>query len=405
MSRTRALLLGALVMLVAAAPGLAAGPVPARLEVPHPAAGHESNISAPAVAADREGPIVAWIAQEGHDNVVYAARPGGARVRVSPTGLVADALHQAPGLAVSPGGEIYVTWSSRRPKPVGGLFASDLQLSRSLDGGKTFEAPLRVTEDTPTSHSFEGVAVAPDGTVLVAWIETRAEGRPNTYLARVTDKGQRVETIVKVDDGETCVCCRVSLAASADVVTVLWRKVFPGDVRDMVLANSRDGGRTAGAATKVHADGWKITACPHRGGSVAIDGRGRVHTVWYTEGASNQPAVLYATAADGQRFTKPQRVHVSTTSIPDHARLAVNARGQAVIVWEDSTAVRRRVLTREATPEGLGPIRQLSQAVKAYAPDVTLAPDGGALVAWNEEQFPRTVTVIVRVPLGAPKAR
>jgi hypothetical protein len=370
-----------------------------RFDIVHPATGHEAPLSAPAVAADREGPLVAWVTQERQDNIVYAARPGGARVRVNPADLVADSLHQSPGLAVGPGGEIYLSWASRRPKPEGGLFASDLQLSRSVDGGKTFDAPVRVSDDTPTSHSFEGLAVAPDGTVLIAWVETRPNERPHTYLARVTERGRRVEPALKVDAGETCVCCRVSVAAApADVVTVLWRKVFPGDVRDMVLASSRDGGRTVGESVRVHADGWRISACPHRGGSVAIDGRGRVHAVWYTEGTRNEPAVLYATAADARRFSAPRRVHVSTSSIPDHARLAVSPGGQAVIVWEDATAVRRRVLMREASADGLGPVRPLSQAVKAFAPDVAIGPDGRALVAWHEQQFPRTTTVVLRLP-------
>ena len=372
-------------------------------EIVHPATGHESHLSSPTVVVDREGPLVAWMAQEGHDNVVYVARPGGERMRVSPSGTSGDSLHQAPGLATGPGGEIYVTWALRRPKPEGGLFASDLQLSRSIDGGKKFEAPLRVSDDTPTSHSFEGLAVAPDGAVLIAWIETRPGAKPHTYLARVTDAGRRLESTVKLDDDETCVCCRVSLAtARPDLVTVLWRKVFPGDVRDMVLARSRDGGRTIGPATRVHVDNWRITACPHRGGSVAIDRRGRVHAIWYTEGTRNVPDILYAIASDGQRFGTPRRVHVSSTSIPDHARLAVTGDGAGVIVWEDATAVRRRVLLRETTGSGLGPVRLLSQAVKAYAPDVAVAPDGGAVVVWHEEQFPRTKTVVLRVGAAAP---
>jgi len=361
-----------------------------RVEIAHPPSGHEAHFSGPALAVDREGPVVAWIAQDHDGNVVYAARPGGERVRLSPAGTSADSLHQSPGIAVGPGGEIYVTWSSRRPKPEGGLFASDLQLSRSLDGGKTFVAPLRVNEDVPTSHSFEDVVVTPDGTVLTAWIETRKDERPHTYLARVVERGSRVERIVRIDGDETCVCCRVGLAAATpDTVALLWRKVFTGDVRDMVLARSFDGGKTiTGPATRVHADNWKITACPHRGGSVAIDGRGRVHAVWYTEGTRSEPDVLYATSADGARFGTPRRVHVSSTSIPDHPRIAVDAGGRAVIVWEDSTAVRRRVL---------------SQAVKAYAPDVAMSAAGEPIVAWHEEQFPQTKTVILR--LGAGPAR
>lgn len=179
---------------------------------------------------------------------------------------------------------------------------------------------------------------------------------------------------------------------------MLWRKVFPGDVRDMVLSRSSDGGRTFGAATALHADRWTITACPHRGGQVSADARGRLYAVWYTEGTGGRPDVLFATAPDGRRFGPPRRVHTATGSVPDHARLAVDARGRGIVVWEDSTAVRRRILLRSIGEDGrsLGPVRTLSQAIKAWAPDVAVGP-GGFLVAWHEEQFPATKTIVVQV--------
>jgi len=98
------------------------------------------------VAVTRDGrTVLAWIAQQGHDNNLFVAQPGSAPkpVRVNPEGLFVDSLHQPPGLALGPGDEIYVSWSSAKPVLDGGLFASDLRLSRSLDGGRTFESPLR----------------------------------------------------------------------------------------------------------------------------------------------------------------------------------------------------------------------------------------------------------------------
>jgi len=64
-------------------------------------------------------------------------------------------------------------------------------------------------------------------------------------------------------------------------------------------------GRTFGAATALHADRWTITACPHRGGQVSADPRGRLYAVWYTEGTGGRPDVLFATAPDGRRFGPP----------------------------------------------------------------------------------------------------
>jgi hypothetical protein len=220
----------------------------------------------------------------------------------------------------------------------------------------------------------------------------------------VVDRGSRVEAVTRLPGGETCVCCRVSVTAGpGESAAVMWRKVFPGDIRDMVVSFSADGGRSFAAAELVHADRWKITACPHRGGAVATDARGRRYALWYTE-RKDRPEVLLAVAADGRHFGAPRLVHTASGSIPDHARLAVNEAGRGVIVWEDSTAVRRRILLRSIADGGrtLGPVRVLSRAIKAWTPDVAVAGDG-FVVAWHEERFPTTVTVVERV--GAKEER
>jgi hypothetical protein len=402
MRRSR-LVLPLLLALALPVAGVGAPAPPRRVELAHPPGGHEVHVSAPALAVDTGGrPLVAWSTGGHGGNTVVVARPGedSPPVRVNPAGTSVDSLHQAPGLAVGPGGEVYVTWSATKPRPDGVLFASDLYLSRSLDGARTFQAPLRVNDDRPISHSFEDLAVGADGTVLIGWIDSRDGQRQTaTYVARVVDRGARLERVARLEGGETCVCCRVSVSAGpGEAAAVLWRKVFPGDVRDMVLSRSSDGGRTFDASTTVHADRWTITACPHRGGQVSADARGRLYAVWYTEGTSGRPEVLLAAAPDGRRFGPPRRVHTATGSVPDHARLAVDARGRGIVVWEDSTAVRRRILLRSIGEGGrsLGPIRTLSQAIKAWAPDVAVGP-GGFLVAWHEEQFPATKTIVVQV--------
>ena len=405
----RGRLLPLLALLAVAAPAPAAeldlGP---RLEYKHVSRGHEFHLSGAAVAAGTDGkPLVTWAAQEGHANQLYLLRmgDGATPVRVNPEALTVEALHHPPRLAVG-GGQVYVSWSSGKPKPEGTLFASDLQLSRSGDGGRTFGNPLRVNEDRPISHSFDGLALAADGTVVLTWIDGH-EGRkdPATWVTRVVEQGTRVEGIRKVGD-DTCVCCRVDAATGAgNTVALTWRRVFPGDIRDMVLAVSRDGGRTFGDAKLVSADHWKINACPHRGGAVGLDAKGRVYMSWYTEGSDIRPDLKFAVSTDGQRFGPAKRLHTSATSIPDQARMAVDPAGRAVIVWEESTAVRRRILLRYTLDAGrtLSKTHVLSTAIKAYSPDIAFAPDGAFLVAWHEEQFPFLKTVVQ--PVRLPSAR
>ncbi|NOT52982.1 MAG: exo-alpha-sialidase [Deltaproteobacteria bacterium] len=396
------LLIGCLLTPVPAHTGeLTVGP---RLEMTHPGKGHEVQLSGPAVAVDREGGvIVAWIAHEGHANHLYVGRPGteaNTPVHVNPEGLTVDALHQPPGIAIGPGGEIYLSWSSGKAKPEGVLFASDLRLSRSIDGGRSFDHHLRVNEDRPIAHSFEGLAAAADGTVVLSWIDSRdGWDQASTHVARIGERGTRVDGVSTLDR-DTCVCCRSHIATGPNnTVAVAWRKVFSGDIRDMVVSLSHDGGQSFTPSTLVHADRWQLNACPHRGGSVAFDSRGRSYLTWYTEGKQGKPVVLFARASDGQRFSAPQRLDASTGSIPDHVRMAVDGAGRAVIVWEDATAVRRRVLLRSSSDGGrtFSPVQSLSSALKAYAPDVAVSPTGGFVVAWHEEQFPAVKTIVHRV--------
>ena len=198
-------LVAVLAVVLQTMPADAAGPaLGPRQELTVAEKAHEAHVSAPAVAVRADGRIVlAWFGQQGHDNYLFVARPGSEAkpVRVNPDGLFVDSLHQPPGLALGPDGEIYVSWSSRKPLPEGVLFASDLRLSRSLDGGQTFEPPLRVNEDRPISHSFEGTTVARDGAVVMAWIDSR-EGpeKAATCVARVLDEGTRPASSTRLDD-------------------------------------------------------------------------------------------------------------------------------------------------------------------------------------------------------------
>lgn len=379
-----------------------------RQEIPHAGRSQEVRLSNPAVAVTRDHQVlVSWSAAQAQQQHLYLARVTSQEtqtVRVNPEGLDVESLHQAPGLALGPEGEVYLSWSSSKAKPEGVFSASDLRLSRSLDGGRSFEPPLRINEDRPLSHTFEGLTVTDDGTVVLAWIDSRAgQHQAGTYLTRVSQRGTQVEPAMLLGH-DTCVCCRVSLQhGPPQTVAALWRAVFPGHRREMVLALSHDTARTFAQPAVVHNDQWHINACPHRGGTVGLDARQRLYVSWYTEGATEQPGLFLAVAPADGPFAAPQRLDQSTASIPDHPRMVVDPAGRLLVVWEDSTAVRRRVLLRYSLDGGatLSPIQSLSQAIKAYAPDIAITPTGAFVVVWQEEQFPRIKTVLQHLQLPA----
>jgi hypothetical protein len=49
------------------------------------------------------------------------------------------------------------------------------------------------------------------------------------------------------------------------MVYLAWRKVYPGDVRDVVVAVSRDGGASFTEPLRAGVDDWVLHACPDVG--------------------------------------------------------------------------------------------------------------------------------------------
>jgi hypothetical protein len=100
-----------------------------------------------------------------------------------------------PAIATDPtdADRLYVTWSSNN-----GTSQTDVFVSRSLNGGDTWSAPVRVNDDplgNPRDQFFPWVAVDDDGIVRVMWGDDRLD-LVNTggklydiFLAKSTDHG------------------------------------------------------------------------------------------------------------------------------------------------------------------------------------------------------------------------
>lgn len=200
----------------------------------------DKKVSPPAVAVYGGKIYVSYIREDGY---VYlrAGHPENESVtpvKVNDDGSLADGIHQSPGIAVGPRGEIYIAWVS--PKG-GGEFATDIRFTRSLDGGKTFLPSVVINDNqNPSSRGFESITVAKDGTIYISWLDGREKKNDvsTPYFTRSIDGGNSFGKNLRLDD-DACPCCRTVVATGPDgTVYVSWRRVFDGDIRDMVVACS-----------------------------------------------------------------------------------------------------------------------------------------------------------------------
>ena len=219
-------------------------------------------------------------------------------VWVSESGGVNSHGENSPALIVTPD-VMYAAWNQ----------GGDIRLARSLSWGGSFEKPVRISDKPEKAFSgYVSIGVAPNGDVYAVWIDTR-ESTPTEdvyaiYMARSTDKGATFGKNIKVAD-HVCECCRpnVSFGPNNEVL-VFFRNIYPGSIRDMAVAATRDGGNSFSAPVRIAEDNWKLEGCPDSGIALARSGN-RVYAAWLTEASPSLDGVRLSWSDDAGKTWAP----------------------------------------------------------------------------------------------------
>lgn len=220
-------------------------------------------------------------------------------------------------------GTLWVHWLQKS----GDGYAADIALTNSTDAGFNWSAPVLVNDDgTEAEHGFVSMWPADNGNLGVAWLDGRAGTSTQLRAAMFDTNLQRSHE--QVIDEMTCDCCQTSVAVTAKGPLLVYRDRTPDEIRD--IAATRFDGSAWSEPKPVHADGWKIDACPVNGPAVAADGKNAV-VAWFT-GAGDDPRVLVARSTDaGDSFGEPV-VLEQGEAVEGRVAVAMDAE-QAWILW------------------------------------------------------------------------
>jgi len=251
-----------------------------------------------------------------------------------------------PAVQALPDGSL---WAHTLEKRSDATYAYDVILRRSADGGRTWSKPMAAHDDgTASEHGFVTLLPWSKTELALAWLDGRntvtSKGQGNSHGHGGEHGGAMMSLRAAVFDGRmhkrnewqidasTCDCCQTDSALGADGPLLVYRDRTQDEIRDIYL--TRYDGKRWTSPLRVHADNWKMPACPVNGPAVAARGQ-HVWVAWYT-GTNDQPSVRIAHSADGGRHFGPMRM-VANGDVQGRVDVAADASG-AWLLWMSETA-------------------------------------------------------------------
>jgi hypothetical protein len=249
----------------------------------------------------------------------------GGRTFHRPVAVGADQYVDHPWLAVDPtagpaGGDLYVVWVTRHTDRRGHE-AEGVAFSRSVDGGRTFAPPRMISMPSGGVTAPVGAA-GPGGAVYVAYVTATSGTAPTLVVALVASADHGRTFVPAVTLGPTVFGLTpqpdltlpsgpmVAIAPHDGTVYVVYAAGRPGgagqSAADLVLAHSRDAGRTW--ATTVLVRAARLDAGVAFQPQVAVDAAETVAVSYLRLVRWRVAALLAQSTAHGRRFGAPRRI-------------------------------------------------------------------------------------------------
>lgn len=296
-----------------------------------------------------------------------------------------------PKIAIDGDGRIHVAWSMKTP----GRYTSEVRYSRSLDGGHSFSAPRTINDDgLLAGHSFESLRIDTRGAVHLVWLDARDRIRAREQGSE--HRGTSLYHAVSHDHGasfsvnqrlapHSCECCRIATSGRDDGgIAVLWRHVFPGQIRDHALIEIDTQGRP-GPLRRATSDAWRVEGCPHHGPALSAGREGDWHLAWFS-GGGDHPGLWYGRLQAGAE-QPGQRLALDLR--PGSGRPQVLAQGEHLaLAWLGFDGRHTQLQARQSSDGGhsWSPVQTLAQT-RSEADHPQLLSDGERFhVSWQSAE-------------------
>ncbi len=383
-----------------ASAGAALGAVPLISDIDAPSG---AGAAEPFVFATRDGLLLSWLEPVANTKetafrcAVYRAGQWSQPRTVMQRSDFFVNWADFPSIVEDAKGTLFVHWLQKSGNSV---YAYDVWMATSKDGGRTWSAPLLLNRDGKKGeHGFITLAPLPNGGVGATWLDGRnmVEGKEEgdmTIRYATIDAAGAIRSDVELDN-RTCECCTTGMAMANGRPIIVYRDRSPEEVRDIAVVR-----QTANGWSKprlLHADGWKIAGCPVNGPQVDARGK-RVAAAWFTAAAERGRAYIAFSDDAGATFGKPIVIDDGTpVGRVDVVMLDADA---AIVTWSEQTASGAELRARRVPRNGkAGPSVKVAESSTARAAGFARVAVVGqdVYVAWTEQATKRVRVTHVRL--------
>jgi hypothetical protein len=272
--------------------------------------------------------------------------------------------------------------------------AEFVYISTSTDGTH-WTAPAMVNKDrSQVEHGLASMVASGNGEASLFWLETpQGEDGPG-YLMHSVVNAQGQTTKEERLESDVCNCCPTAVVRTAKGLLLAYRDRTKDDIRDIAVLRFENGHWSQ--SKNVHADGWKLNACPTNAAALASRGD-RIALSWHT-GAQEMPRVQMVFSSDsGSTFTKP--VLVSTGHAYGYTSIALAEDGTAFVSWlQQGNANAAQVLVRAVSPSGTaGPVVQIAEGGRmalGYPRVINVGSE--TWIAWGSPKDSKIQTAVLK---------
>ncbi|MGE5609734.1 MAG: SdrD B-like domain-containing protein, partial [Bacillota bacterium] len=307
--------------------------LPISTQSTHPA--NEPHLEHVAVVMDAQHNfVVTWASQtdrqSGDD--IYARRYDAKGQTLGPAfrvNTITDGQQQLPTIAMNPGGSFAIAWQSEDSHGDTDIYARRFGTSGLPVGGE-----FRVNAYTSGDQVDPAIAMDATGDFLLAWASNGQDGDGTGIYARSYDAAGTAkanEFRVNTTTRGSQACPAVALADNGSFV-VAWEGWGATDDSGVYAQRFNAQGLPAGGETRVSTYSESFQQKP----AIAMDAAGNCIVTWHSRNQDGSGDGVYVQryGASGTAQGGESRVNTYTRNDQAHAAVAMDANGNAAVVWE-----------------------------------------------------------------------